>query len=244
MNTYRVTAYETVLHEVIYEVEADNAEEAENYVLSADAEAVEDTSLETKHREVSKPVRLLLNLHELADYFSCLRPSQLNRTIYKATACGASISAYCANDVAFHNGDDWSELDAKPNLAKAITVQTIVEGSDLTFDSERMHFPIDADALEQWFETMEQQAFREWARANGDHYLVLSTEHEVLGQFSDVWGSLETKELQLSPETITQLVDAYQSRNTNLTEQAEFFVLIVNGQELRFERYEPSPFDA
>jgi len=108
------------------------------------------------------------NLSDLCAFFCADTPASLNRRIYKGTACGASISLELP-DRWIHNGDRdpaWATVtDAE---CTGFTIQTIVEGSDATVDSEPFRFPVTVANLDGWIEYMENEANSLWHEANDD----------------------------------------------------------------------------
>ena len=208
--------------------------------------------------------RVINNLNELCDYIGVSSPSELNRAIYKGTACGASLSAYSGKEGeaqelvwdfcivwdrdqkgdsklrvkvrhgadtpiyewlnpefhpqelldyfdlgpehwdavmeeerhtwrqwgrryrdtesqelhyerygqvtlkvmvprrAWHCGDDWSEVDENPEMISSVTIQSIVEGSEATVDSDYFNFPVEVETFEKWFDHMEKETSLQW----------------------------------------------------------------------------------
>lgn len=110
----------------------------------------------------ARHLRTIRNLADLLSYFGADSAQGLNRRIYKDTACGASISAQTPDGQWHHNGQDWSGVTA----IKAFTIQTIVEGSDATVDSEVFAVPVSVKLIDEWIEYMEAEAERLWHEAN------------------------------------------------------------------------------
>lgn len=116
--------------------------------------------------------RVILDLDGLLDFCCADEPRLLNKRIYKATACGASISlilrpgtgfGYCGR---LHNGfKDWDK--ATNDNVIGFTIQTIVEGSDATVDSDDFIFPVTKDEVDEWVQYMEDEAAFLWKEANG-----------------------------------------------------------------------------
>lgn len=107
---------------------------------------------------------------------------------------------------AWHNGDDWSGLD--PAVITGFTIQTIVEGSEVTVDSDRFEFPVPAAAVRDWLEEMEAQAAFYWKRDNGLWYAVTDTHGADLGLAVDVWGDLEVEAAEPWPEPLRVAIQA------------------------------------
>jgi len=105
---------------------------------------------------------VIANLSDLCEYFSADEPRQLNRRIYKDTVCGASISVKTPDGQWHHNGENWSEIKE----IVAFTIQTIVEGSDATVDSDEFVLPVKHSEVVAWMSYMENEAARLWDEAN------------------------------------------------------------------------------
>jgi hypothetical protein len=121
---------------------------------------------------------VILDLADLQDYFAAEVdpewekdpgeiPAMLNRRIYKGTACGASISLHFGTGAVIHNGYDHecTDEDIQSGLV-GFTIQTIVEGSDATVDSELFALPVPRVVVDQWIEYMESEAEMLWKEAN------------------------------------------------------------------------------
>jgi hypothetical protein len=112
------------------------------------------------------------NLADLCDYWGAEEPERLNRRVYKGTECGASISVQLMDGEWLHNGaDGWESLTPETPI-RAFTLQTIVEGSDATVDSEPFYLPVTPALVETWIAEMEAEASRLWERDNLDHFLI------------------------------------------------------------------------
>lgn len=110
---------------------------------------------------------LIRNLQDLIDHFGATDAKNLNRRIYKDTACGASISVRPAGrSIWIHNGESaWesvTEIDA-------FTIQTIVEGSDATVDSDTFVLPVAVKVVDAWIKDMEAEANRLWHEAHDEN---------------------------------------------------------------------------
>ena len=108
--------------------------------------------------------RILRSLRHLLDFWHADDVRSLNRRVYKATECGASISVRTPDGVWHHNGQDWSGITA----IDAFTVQTIVEGSDAEVDSPVFELPVAEVVLERWLDVMEDRATALWEEANAE----------------------------------------------------------------------------
>ena len=117
---------------------------------------------------------MITTLQELRDFFGAESVSGLNRRIYKDTSCGASISLLLGPDPAhegfwLHDGFNdelWRDLDRSEAYAYGFSIQTIVEGSDATVDSEPFLFPVAEEEVTTWIEYMEAEAHTLWEEAN------------------------------------------------------------------------------
>lgn len=102
--------------------------------------------------------KMIRSLQDLLDYWSADSVTGLNRRVYKNTACGASISVRTPDGVWHHNGQDWTGITA----ISGFTLQTIVEGSEATVDSEEFVLPVRVSAVDRWVREMEAEAARLW----------------------------------------------------------------------------------
>lgn len=131
------------------------------------------------------------SMKDLCNYFYADEPDMLNKRIYKGTDCGASISVYLEtpdsdpvpegyelvyssgsngwgveNYRAIHNGDPaWRELAIQTPII-GFTIQTIVEGSDATVDSDPFVLPVPKQQVADWMDYMEAEANWLWEEAN------------------------------------------------------------------------------
>lgn len=138
------------------------------------------------------------SLADLCGYFYADEPAMLNKRIYEGTDCGASISVYLAQPGydpfgraeehhAIHKGDrEWAELTMDTPI-HSFSIQTIVEGSDATVDSEPFVLPAKTSDVGEFMEFMESEASHLWKEANLD-------ECEECGGFGDEGCVCETKE--------------------------------------------------
>lgn len=107
---------------------------------------------------------------------------------------------------AWHNGDDWSDID--PDQITGFTIQTIVEGSEVTVDSDRFVFPVRAAAVREWLTEMEAQAAFYWKRDNGLWYAVTDAQGAELGLVANVWGDLEVETAEPLPDAVLAAIRA------------------------------------
>ncbi|HET9566039.1 MAG TPA: hypothetical protein VFP27_16435 [Mycobacterium sp.] len=110
--------------------------------------------------------RSIRSLAQLCDYFGAGEPRSLNRRVYKDTDCGASISIQLANGTWVHNGNPQWEFIRRTTPILAFTVQTIIEGSDVTVESPIFGLPVTVTTLRVWMQELEHEASRLWAEAN------------------------------------------------------------------------------
>src|SRR5919199_7023809 len=110
------------------------------------------------------------NLEELLSKFGLTldEVDLFNKYLYKGTSCGASVSIQTPDGVWHHNGEDWTGITE----AIAFTIQTIVEGSDFTVDSDPFSFPVTTKAIDDWCSYMEQEAKSLWEDANCEQYYI------------------------------------------------------------------------
>lgn len=115
-----------------------------------------------ERRKVARGVPAIRNLQDLLDHFGAETPQGLNRRVYKSTEAGASISVQTPDGRWHHNGQDWRGV----HKIVAFTIQTIVEGSDATVDSDPFVLPVAVADVDRWIEYMEAEADRLWHVAN------------------------------------------------------------------------------
>lgn len=106
--------------------------------------------------------KMIRSLQDLLDFWSADSVTSLNRRVYKGTDCGASISVRTPDGQWHHNGQDWTGITA----ITGFTIQTIVEGSDTTVDSDEFVLPVTRSAVDKWVRHMETEAGRLWDEAN------------------------------------------------------------------------------
>jgi len=85
-----------------------------------------------------------------------------------------------------HNGGDWSKLTLKSPLV-SFSIQTIVEGSDVTVDGDEMTLPVATKAVDDWIKEMEAQASFYWDRDNS-HWLAVRRDGKPAGWAKETWG--------------------------------------------------------
>lgn len=106
------------------------------------------------------------SLQDLCNFLGADSPRGLNRRIYKDTDCGASLSLYLKDGTAIHNGDSrWDTLPMGTPI-RGFTIQTIVEGSDATVDSDLFWVPCPVKWVDEWIKEMESRASELWEEAN------------------------------------------------------------------------------
>lgn len=112
--------------------------------------------------ELQEAERPITTAQDLLDFWSADSLETLNRRVYKSTDCGASVSVQTPDGAWHHNGQDWAGIDT----IVAFTLQTIVEGSDATVDSEPFVLPVLRATVDEWIQYMEAEATRLWNEAN------------------------------------------------------------------------------
>ncbi len=106
-----------------------------------------------------------------------LEPCGMCVKFYAQFQCGATTGSgecdcpkcqgFCTCDPWVHNGRiGWDRLDN--TNAIGFTIQTIVEGSDATVDSDTFMFPVKKSDVRRWIADMEEQASALWNEANTD----------------------------------------------------------------------------
>lgn len=149
-----------------------------NYELRCTAEI--DSPLANKRRMMKErraafaeakktPDEYIFNMSDLCAFFGADNPQGLNRRIYKDTDCGASISLYLINGKQYHNGENWNRLNFD-SLLHSFTIQTIIENSDATVDSDAFVLPVKKADVDKWMEYMESEADYLWREANTDEF--------------------------------------------------------------------------
>ena len=112
--------------------------------------------------------KMIRTFADLLDHFGADSPRGLNRRLYKDTACGASISVCLVDGAWVHNGDrKWDTMTADTPIV-AFTIQTIIEGSDATVDSDEFRLPVAVADVDGWITYMEAEAALLWQEANED----------------------------------------------------------------------------
>jgi len=114
---------------------------------------------------MAKKKLYIRNLQDLIDYLGADSAFNMNRRIYKDTGCGASISVRRPGAGWLHNGQDRAAWEGLTEI-DAFTIQTIVEGSDATVDSDEFILPVKITDVNKWMEQMEDEASRLWDEAN------------------------------------------------------------------------------
>lgn len=116
-------------------------------------------SLLALSREITGEIR---SLADLMHYLGAESVQGMNRRLYKDTRCGASLSVQTPDGKWHHNGQDWRTV----REIQAFTMQTIIEGSDATVESEPFVLPVPIHAVNLWIKTMEAEARILWREAN------------------------------------------------------------------------------
>lgn len=115
-------------------------------------------------KRTHRPIRhnIIYSLADLLEFFGADTAQSLNRRVYKDTVCGASISVLATDGKWYHTGRDWTGVTE----IRRFTIQTIVEGSDVTVDSDEFVLPVRVKSVREWVEFMEAEANRLWEEAN------------------------------------------------------------------------------
>jgi len=105
-----------------------------------------------------------------------------------------------------HNGGDWSKLTIDSPLV-SFSIQTIVEGSDVTVDGEEMALPIATKAVQDWIDDMEKQSSFYWERDNSLWYRLRNTKTGTVRTLQATQG--EFKWHQPTPKALRKKVEDY-----------------------------------
>lgn len=105
---------------------------------------------------------------------------------------------------AWHNGDDWSEVD--PEEITGFTIQSIVEGSEVTVDSNLFEFPVIEAEVDQWMKDMDEITSFYWERDNSENYRLFFKD-EVRAYVRSTWGKISWFEAEDVPELVKKAVE-------------------------------------
>ena len=106
---------------------------------------------------------------------------QITKTFRSTDRCWGWKSGQASQWVWVHNGNSlWRDLTIDTPI-RAFTIQSIVEGSDATVDSDQFNVPCPTEKVDQWMEEMEEQTSAIWDRDNHNWYYV-RREGEPVGQ--------------------------------------------------------------
>ena len=79
-----------------------------------------------------------------------------------------------ADEIWAHNGSElWRYITLGTKLL-GFTIQSIVEGSDVSVDSDEFVVPVDAKEVDDWIKHMEDETSRIWKAANTQLYEVVT----------------------------------------------------------------------
>jgi hypothetical protein len=195
-----------------------------------------DPGLESNQDNNEQP-QVIENLEQLLSKFGLTldEVNLFNKYLYKGTDCGASVSIQTPDGVWHHNGDDWTGITE----AIAFTIQTIVEGSDLTVDSESFTFPVSIKTIDDWCSYMEEQAERIWEQANCEHYFI-SLGEETVGAIKIYQGNASVEpwnENSNLPIEELAVIAADQCNSRDYPESIE--LPPINGVVYSLEKYQP-----
>jgi hypothetical protein len=84
-----------------------------------------------------------------------------------------------------HNGEHW-RLSKRTNLI-GFTIQSIVEGSDVTVDSEEFVIPVETSKVDEWMKSMEEETDFYWERDNLQHWKLTGPDEKEY-YFKTGWG--------------------------------------------------------
>ena len=117
------------------------------------------------------------SIQDFAEYLG-VGKNEIEKAIYKATACGAWI--------------DWN--------TSGIRIGSIVEGSDAEF-SQEFTFPVSSETIEAWLEELEELTDEAWKEANGPDVHGIVEKFEKKGYSFDWIESYEAGEAPECTET-------------------------------------------
>jgi hypothetical protein len=136
--------------------------------------------------EVASPIPVdvpaIRSLADLCDYWGAETPEDLNSRVYAETTCGAYISilleyededgwGFPALESQWFGDDDggWGSIEREDTIL-SFKIGTIVEGSDVTYESDEFLIPCTVEEMKNWIEDMEHAATRSWKVANLNYY--------------------------------------------------------------------------
>lgn len=147
------------------------------------------------------------NFTDLCAYFYADTPAGLNRRIYKDTGCGASISVRLRNGWVHNGGTAWQTITKRHKLL-GFTIQSIVEGSDSTVDSQEFVVPVETSVIDDWVKYMEEETSRIWKAANAYLYEVV-TKKKLTNYYVRLnWGDVEWQD-EVPPKALKAKVEKY-----------------------------------
>jgi hypothetical protein len=115
-----------------------------------------------------------------------------------------------------HNGNSlWRQLTLETEL-RSFTIQSIVEGSDATVDSDVFDIPCEVEEVEKWMSEMEDQTSDLWDRDNHDWYYAF-VDDICVGQFKTGWDD--------------DAFEAWETKDPVLTEREQQIVLRWLGRD-------------
>lgn len=114
---------------------------------------------------------IINNLEDLCHLICVDTPDQLQRQVYKCTACGGNMAFRVRKDGA--QDEEFWEYAAPSTVNPGwsivgIKLISIVEGSDVTYDGDPLLFPFTAEQYREQEKQMEAFCDEEWTLANQD----------------------------------------------------------------------------
>ena len=114
------------------------------------------------------------------------REIQLTKVFRSTDKCWGWKTGDDGKWVWVHNGDSlWRDLTLNTPI-EAFTIQSIVEGSDATVDSDQFNIPCHVNEVEKWMSDMEEETSAIWDRDNHDWYYAF-VDDQCVGQFKVGW---------------------------------------------------------
>ncbi len=111
------------------------------------------------------------NLSDLCDLWG-EEPPGLSHRLYKDTDCGAHLTFHMADGSALYAGNADRATLTRAAPVVGITIGSIVEGSEVCIDGNRLDFPFTEETLNAAVKNVEEQADFYWERDNHDWFTV------------------------------------------------------------------------
>lgn len=108
-----------------------------------------------------------------------------------------------------HNGSElWRHITMETPLL-GFTIQSIVEGSDVTVDSQEFVVPVDPKEIDDWIKHMEEETSRIWKAANTYLYEVVTKKKKLTNYYVRLnWGDVEWQD-EVPPKALKAKVEKY-----------------------------------